>query len=107
MNDLFKESILSGAIPYTQRGVHLSPASIEVKRKLILQNIMRGLNKAQKQIFKLLWGYYRGKIFNQQEIANLLSMTVRQVRDLEHQSYLIAFRPERLTLFRELYEVSN
>ena len=106
MNDLFWRTVIVGSSTYTECGIFLPPDMILRYQQAALRKIMTGLNRGQKQVTKLLWGYY-GRIFEIQEIADLLGITIMQVRELEFQSNQIMLQPERLILFRDLYEVSN
>ena len=107
MNSFLWEMMTARVTTITQCGMHLTQTEIQKYRRHVLNKIMKGLNKTQKQIFKLLWGYYRGVIFNQREISNLLGISEKQLIELERQSNLIVLRVERMPLFRYLYRISN
>ncbi len=106
MNALFNEIIIDTATPYSKRGIS-DPAIIREHRTSKITEIVSVLNMKEKRVFKLLFGYYPGVIFSEEDIADLFNITEQRVRKIQ-QSYLRkVMTPERHILIRDLYEINN
>lgn len=106
MKTLFEGLVIDTANPYSRRGID-DPAIIREHRVSKIDEIVSVLNRQEKRVFKLLFGYYPGVAFTEEEIADLLNITEQKVQKIQ-QSYLKKIMtPERLILIRDLYEINN